>query len=166
MARRTLELVKRQKPAGAVRVVLLAQGRPAPEDLGDRVAVSVARELATASTDSTCILWTIEIGRFRTKASAQALAEENGTSVSEAIDYESYAGTTVIYDTCGGRFLPGPFVVHLPGATGPWSTRRRLYFSREDAERAAKSWGPRARVVEQRVDGALLERVLEQPLGC
>ena len=147
-------------------VILLPHGRLAPGDPKDPAAASMAADAAQADFDSVCVLWTIEIGRFRTEEAAILLAQDHGTAYADAADYDPSGDAVVYYECCAGTWQPGSFVVRRSGVA-PWSVRRGLYLTREDAERAAGAYGPRAKVVRQRVDGALLEQALAEPYeGC
>lgn len=153
-------------PGAASRVLLLPHGKLAPEDLDDSAASFIAREGSRADFDSVCVLWTIEIARLRTEDSARELAREADSDFEDSADYVRSGDAVVYYETCAGTWEPGTFVIHASGVA-PWSVRRGLYLTREDAERAAKKWSQRARVVRQRVDGALLEQALSEPEdGC
>jgi len=147
-------------------IVLLAAGQMAPEDLDDAAAVRLAAAGRQAAVDSFSSLWTIEIGRFRTKDSALVFSDENGANYEDSANHEPGGDAVIYFEPCTGTVQPGSFVVRA-GGVAPWSTRRGLYLTREDAQRAAKAWGARARVMRQRVDGALLEQALREPVeGC
>jgi hypothetical protein len=143
-------------------------------DVDDALARNVVDRCSHTVVDSTCVLWTVEIGRFRTEKGARTLAD----GVSIASDPEVLKGgwirsrdATILYASCGGSWEPWSFVVHLSGGVAPWATRTGLFLTREDAEREAARWydafGRPPRIVRQRVDGALLEQALRQPVeGC
>jgi hypothetical protein len=143
-------------------------------DTSDVNAFAIVRRCARADDDSVCVLWTCEIGRFRTARSAHALADGTALASEPGVlteDWMPSRDATLVYDSCGGSWEPGTFVVHLgPSLVAPWATRAGLFFTREDALREAARWregGLRVRVVRQRVDGALLEQALRQPMeGC
>jgi len=148
------------------RLVLLAGGRMAPEDPVDPAAVAIVSAGLEAEFDSICTLWTIEIGRFRTRESALMLSDFNTATYEDSANYDPTGDAVLYFEPCWGTYQPGTFVVRA-GGVAPWSTRRGLYLTREDAERAAKAWGPRAKVMSQRVDGSLLEQALRGPAeGC
>jgi len=148
------------------RIVLLAAGQVAPEDLDDPAAVALASAGRQAAFDSTCTLWTIEIGRFRTERSALTFSDENGSDYEDSADYRPGGDAVIYFEPCTGTVQPGTYVVHA-GGVAPWSVRRGLFLTLEDANRAAKAWGPRAKVMRQRVDGAVLEQALREPVeGC
>jgi hypothetical protein len=152
--------------ARATRIVLLAAGKPAPEDLDDPAAVALASAGRQASFDSTCTLWTIEIGRFRTEQSALTLSDGTASDYQDSANDRPGGDAVIYFETCAGTWQPGSFVVRA-GGVAPWSVRRGLHLTREDANRAAKEWGSRARVMRQRVDGAVLEQALREPVeGC
>jgi len=170
VAQRAFEYARMHTCEGGIpprtQVILLPHGRLAPADLDDTDAVSLARVGASADFDSICVLWTIEIGRFRTEESAILRAQDNGTVYEDSAGYDRSVDAGIHYESCAGTWQPGSFVVRRSGVA-PWSVRRGLYLTREDAERAAKAWGPRARVNRQRVDGAVLEQALAEPFeGC
>jgi len=94
------------------------------------------------------------------------LSDTNGSDFEDSADYVPSGDAVMHFETCTGTWQPGTFVVRA-GGVAPWSVRRGLYLTREDATRAAKAWGPRAKVLRQRVDGALLEQSLREPFeGC
>jgi len=170
VAQRALEYARMHSREGGAPtrtgVVLLPHGRLAAADLKDPAATSIAADAARADFDSACVLWTIEIGRFRTEEGAILLAQDHGTVYEDAANYESSGDAVVHYECCAGTWQPGSFVVRRSGIA-PWAVRRGLYFTRQDAERAAGAYGPRAKVVRQRVDGAVLEQALAEPHeGC
>ena len=128
-----------------------------------------------ADVDSTCVLWTCELGRYRTEAGARS-RWENASVLSDLAVHEKQwvpsRDATLLYESCAGSWEPGAFIVRLPGATvAPWSARCGLYFTSADAEKEAANWErvlqKPIRVVRQRVDGRVLEEALREPIeGC
>lgn len=146
----------------AARVVLLAHGALAAEDLGDSVAVALAKEGARVVRDSVCVLWTIEIGRFRTPEDAIQFARDHEVAQEDSANYVPAGDAVVYFESCEGTWRPGTFVLGRLGDPW-WIVRRGLYLTRADAARAAKEPGLHAKVVQQRVDGELLEQALARP---
>jgi hypothetical protein len=150
------------------RIMLASDGRLEALDGQDSNAVGILRRCQRGDFDSTCFLWTVEIGRFNTEAGAQARAAENGAIYLDGSDWDRSRDASLFYESCGGTWEPAAFIVRMARATvAPWSVRHGLYFTRGDAVRAATGYGSRARVMRQRVDGALLEQALREPVeGC
>ena len=146
----------------ASRVVLLAHGALAAEDLGDSAAVSLAKESARVASDSVCVLWTIEIGRFRSVEEAAQFARDHQVAQEDSANYVPAGDAVVYFESCEGTWRPGPFVLGRLGDPW-WIVRHGLYLTRADAERAAKAPGLHRKIVQQRVDGELLEQALARP---
>jgi hypothetical protein len=142
------------------------------EGVPDANAAGIVQRCSQMKADSSCVLWTCEIGRYRTESGAQvAAAHSQPPTVEEAGEWnwDPERDARFHYATCGGTWEPGSFVVRLrKAAVAPWSVRFGLYFTRGDAERAARAMQPQVRlhirVVRQRVDGPLLEEALRAPV--
>jgi hypothetical protein len=158
-------------------VTLTTAGRIVPLDPSNSYDGLIASVCKGIVAESTCVLWTCEIGRFRSQAAATAWADQFGTVYDKDLLvnvelYERGPMALLIYETCAGALEPASFVVRVPGASSaPWATRRGLFLAREDAKSMARLWsvelGRKVRVVRQRVDGALLEQALREPAeGC
>jgi len=121
-----------------------------------------------ADWDSSCVLWTCELGRYSTaREPKKAFASVSWGMVSDA--RVRSAGLAVdahwTYVCCGGNWEPGPFLVPLNG--GRFAARFGLHFTEADAERARRGLPTASRsgahVLRQRVDGPLLEQALREP---
>ena len=150
------------------RIVLTGHGQLEALDPDDLIGRDVLSRCNPALLDSALTLWTVVIGRFNTEAGARDRAEENGAIYLDTSGWDHERDVSLSYESCGGTWEPAAFIVRLPRATvAPWSVRHGLYFTPEDAARAAAAYGLRARITRQRVDGALLEQALREPVeGC
>lgn len=88
-----------------------------PSNSYDEVIASVCKGIVA---ESTCVLWTCEIGRFRSQAAATAWADQFGTVYDKDLLgnvelYERGPMALVIYETCAGAVEPASFVVRVPG---------------------------------------------------
>lgn len=150
-------------------VQLLPGGRLVVPLTQPRAAEFIVR-FSGAATESSCVLWTCEIGRFDTWEAAQARADLYGTEQVADGELERIDGdheASIYFETCTGTWGPGSFVVGLEGGVAPWATRHGLFLSSDDAHEAARHWSRvlhrPVRVVPQRVNGALLEQALREP---
>lgn len=156
------------------RIRLVAASDVEAVDSSDVNAYWLVRRCRGADADSACVLWSCELKRFRTRKAAANSYSVAATSVPESLAYafDRKVGPRIRWVTCGGIFEPGSYVARIPGATSrPWALRLGLYFTRDEAVRAARVWreelGGAIRIVRQRVDGALLEQALLEPEdGC
>lgn len=158
--------VMREGP-GAVRLVLTSSSGLRPADFRDRASRRLAARCARADWDSACVVWTCELGRFRT----EPLARDRTRSVRAFYVPDCGAPgdlrgveARVLYSSCFGSWAPASYVVPV---RGEWAARAGFFFTRKDAEGMARTWsrvtGHGVNVVRQRVDGPLLEQVLAQP---
>jgi len=154
-------------------MVLDRQGRVVAFDHSNPYAIELERICQGAVGESTCVLWTSEIGRFKSKASADSWLGRHGNVcdfdlMGNVELHETSPEALVIFGTCKCIWEPGTFIVRLPAASR-WSARRGLFLSRWDAESYARLWtseiGRKVGVVRQRVDGALLEQALREPVS-
>lgn len=171
LAKRYEEFGSDSMPTVRAPVVLDARGRVVAPDRSNPNSVAIERICAGAVAESSCVLWTYEIGRFKTKAAAEAWLDRppnrcDPDLVGNVEFHEVGPEALLLFSNCECTWEPGTFVVRTDST---WSARRGLFLFRGDAASAARQWrvdtGRKARVVQQRVDGAVLEQALRKPVG-
>lgn len=155
-------------PDGA-RLVLTQRGELQPVFSVDWPSRIVAMKCARADWDSSCVVWTCELGRFASESRARECASgARPYYVPECSVPGDLRGSDarVLYSCCAGAWAPASFVVPIR-RDATWAARAGFYFTRADAEHMAETWARvtarPVRIVRQRVDGSLLEQVLKAP---